>query len=515
MLLTPLLRVIPLLLSLSFFRVSAQPSLDQHQQQLLSDRLWQTTLRGPRWTGNDNQNTLTSLVTNSMKLAGLDVATLNYTLNRWDPQWWSLSIALTNGTTLGVRTTGYWPYSGNSGLEGVTAPVIDSGTLGLLPNQNVDPNSLSIPAVPPAGAIMFFDNPSPTHNYSQPGYGLLGTSRNIRASAIPELGNLTNPHWQATKTLNFTSLRAMGIRAAISSWVHTSDEDAALQFLPNDGPVGGDNALYDVPTLYVGNSTGEMIRGLIRENQIVSATVVLYAPSYSAPTQTVLGHLSGTANTTDTIIIYTHSDGPSIVEENGPIILLAMAEYFAQHIPTINLDFVITTGHFSGHRLNESLWMEQRPDIVANAKFAIACEHFGAMEWKDQVSANKSTPPVYKATGKLEPMWTMANESKASDELHQLYLSAFAGTPDTLRMALIAPLRLNGTRSMWYGVGGASELGHSNIPTIGIIPQPDYLWTSMVDGGWSKLDIPTVVTQINVILRLVSSLDARYAAGTL
>ncbi|KAF8146494.1 hypothetical protein K438DRAFT_1627853, partial [Mycena galopus ATCC 62051] len=107
------------------------------------------------------------------------------------------------------------------------------------------------------------------------------------------------------------------------------------------------------------------------------------------------------------------------------------------------------------------------------------------------------------------------NDSHASDELHQLYLDAFAGTPDSLRMALIAPKQLNGTRSMWYGVGGAATLGRSNIPTIGIIPQPDYLWTSMDDGGWSKLDIQTAVTQINVILRLVASLDARYVNGTL
>ncbi|KAJ7213217.1 hypothetical protein B0H12DRAFT_1033081, partial [Mycena haematopus] len=107
------------------------------------------------------------------------------------------------------------------------------------------------------------------------------------------------------------------------------------------------------------------------------------------------------------------------------------------------------------------------------------------------------------------------NDSHASDVLHQVYLDAFTGTPDSLRMALLAPEKLNGTRSTWYGVGGAATLGRSNISTIGIIPQPDYLWTSMVDGGWSKLDMQTAVTQINVILKLVASLDARYANGTL
>ncbi|KAJ6473268.1 hypothetical protein C8R45DRAFT_835665 [Mycena sanguinolenta] len=164
------------------------PGLDQEQQQRLSDRLRQTNLRGPRWTGNENQNTLISLVSDSMNLTGLDVDTLDYELFRWDPQWWSLSIHLTNGTTIGVPTTGYWPYSGDSGLAGVTAPVVDAGSFGLLSDQDADPSTLNLTGIQSnSSTIIFFDNPSPTHNYSDPGYRLLGTSRNIGASAIPEV----------------------------------------------------------------------------------------------------------------------------------------------------------------------------------------------------------------------------------------------------------------------------------------------------------------------------------------
>ncbi|KAJ6518945.1 hypothetical protein C8R45DRAFT_807955, partial [Mycena sanguinolenta] len=112
------------------------------------------------------------------------------------------------------------------------------------------------------------------------------------------------------------------------------------------------------------------------------------------------------------------------------------------------------------------------------------------------------------------------NSSSASDQLHQLYLDAFEGTPDTLRMAMVSPQVVNGVRSQWYGAGGSSVLGYSNIPTIGIIPQPDYLWrwfyrAAMVDGGWSKLDVNRAVTQINVILRLIESLDQKFVAGEL
>ncbi|KAJ7334303.1 hypothetical protein DFH08DRAFT_707403 [Mycena albidolilacea] len=164
--------------SLAVARASAayasSPSLDQHAEQLLHDRLFQTNLRGPRWTGNDNQNTLTSLVATSLEIAGLTVETLNYTLFRWDPRWWSLSLKLTDGTTLGLPTTGYWPYSGDSGLKGVTAPMHDAGSYALFPNQTANAGALDLTGLPQGGSILFFDNPSPTKNYSQPGYGVLG-----------------------------------------------------------------------------------------------------------------------------------------------------------------------------------------------------------------------------------------------------------------------------------------------------------------------------------------------------
>ncbi|PFH50387.1 hypothetical protein AMATHDRAFT_145197 [Amanita thiersii Skay4041] len=103
----------------------------------------------------------------------------------------------------------------------------------------------------------------------------------------------------------------------------------------------------------------------------------------------------------------------------------------------------------------------------------------------------------------------------AGDLLHQLYLDSFADTSDTIRMALLAPQTVKGVRSKWYGAGGSSTLGFSKLPTIGIIPQPDYLWTAMSDGGWSKLDLDVAIEQINVILRLITSLDENYIKGIL
>ncbi|KAJ4497607.1 hypothetical protein C8R41DRAFT_759288 [Lentinula lateritia] len=109
----------------------------------------------------------------------------------------------------------------------------------------------------------------------------------------------------------------------------------------------------------------------------------------------------------------------------------------------------------------------------------------------------------------------MANDSSASDFLHELYIDAFNGTSDSLRMAMVSPQVVDGTKSTWYGAGGSSILGYSNIPTVGIIPQPDYLWASMVDGGWSRLNISEAIEQIHVILRLLTMLDNAFTSGQL
>ncbi|KAF9267946.1 hypothetical protein L218DRAFT_654296 [Marasmius fiardii PR-910] len=204
----------------------------------------------------------------------------------------------------------------------------------------------------------------------------------------------------------------------------------------------------------------------------------------------------------------------TVKKKTGPILLLAMAEALAPAGLDINVDFVITTGHMSGGHLNESLWKDQEPgpSIIKNAKAIISCEHFGAIEWKDEVQDGKL---VYSSQDNLEPMWTMANDTNHSELLQQLYLDSFEGTSSQLRMALLAPQVVQGKLARWFGVGGIAQFGHTNIPTLGIIPQPDYLWAAMVDGGWSKLNIPIAIEQVNVILRLVEKLNEQHASGQL
>jgi hypothetical protein len=93
---------------------------------------------------------------------------------RWDPRWWSLEALLANGTRVGFNTTGYYPYSGNTGARGVTGKVHDAGTYAVNPHtEAANFSSLDLDGLS-AGTIAFFDNPTVTKNYSLPGYGLFG-----------------------------------------------------------------------------------------------------------------------------------------------------------------------------------------------------------------------------------------------------------------------------------------------------------------------------------------------------
>lgn len=45
--------------------------------------------------------------------------------------------------------------------------------------------------------------------------------------------------------------------------------------------------------------------------------ITLDAPSFEASASTLIGHLKGSHNTSESLLLYTHSDGSSAIEENG------------------------------------------------------------------------------------------------------------------------------------------------------------------------------------------------------
>ena len=94
--------------------------------------------------------------------------------------------------------------------------------------------------------------------------------------------------------------------------------------------------------------------------------------------------------------------------------------------------------------------------MIKKAVAAVTVEHLGCREWLDDASFN------YKATGKNE--WSIA--ITPSKVMGGLIVDALKGSID--RAAVVNPV--NGG---WLGEGGG--LSRAGIPTIGYIPQPNYL----------------------------------------
>ena len=221
-------------------------------------------------------------------------------------------------------------------------------------------------------------------------------------------------------------------------------------------------------------------------------------------TRTIWGILPG-ANfgkpNDEFLICNTHSDGPNIAEENAGIGLFSVAQYFArlpQRERPKSMVFMAATGHF-GHGLLGSGgtaapdWIRQHPQIINQTVACMTIEHFACSEWED---IKRGSTLFYEATGKL-----LQSEVIVTDPAFQ---KGAAGTPssgeapkpgpadptlleifnDSIAGAFDRAVVLSG--GVFSGEGGAF---HSvGVPTIGYIPDPQYLCVIAPDGEISKLD---------------------------
>jgi hypothetical protein len=111
----------------------------------------------------------------------------------------------------------------------------------------------------------------------------------------------------------------------------------------------------------------------------------------------------------------------------------------------------------------------------------------------------------YKPTGKNE--WSVAITPLKS--MGDVLVDALKGSRD--RAAVVNPV--NGG---WLGEGGG--LSRAGIPTIGYIPQPNYLLAGPADGCIEKLSPALLHSQIQVFAKALHRMDVMSASqlkGTL
>ena len=158
----------------------------------------------------------------------------------------------------------------------------------------------------------------------------------------------------------------------------------------------------------------------------------------------------------------------------------------------------MTTGHFAGPWVPSIRgFIEKNPDVIKKTVAAVTVEHLGCREWLDEVVAAGSIR--YRDTGRME--WSVA--ITPSRPMANLLVDAVQGSRD--RAGVVNPVKGG-------FLGEGSSLSRAGIPTIGYIPQPNYLLAGPADGCIEKLSPELMHSQIEVFAKLVHKINSLTAA---
>ena len=444
---------------------SYRPKLLPSQKEVWDWQVWMAKL-GPKYTGNKAHTEFVDFLDTHLKESGLEVGREHYTLPRWEAHRWDIMVTPSSGKSIKIPVTSYFPYSGQTPAAGVTGDLVYAG------------HSPSFNLADLKGKVALVDFSVNVRKFGEmyKPWGIYPTDARFPAEFKPARGGIND-------LTQFAKAGAVGV---IIAWTDVSDANAADQYTPFSRPPQG------VPGLYVGRDTGIQLKGLAESG--AKATVVLEAGIFpDTPTDTLIATLPGTTSD-EIIIVNTHTDGPNATEENGGLGILALAKYFSR-IPKSErkrtIVFPLTSGHFAGPWVPSMRGVMQKyPDMIKKAVAALTVEHLGCKEWLDDASFH------YKPTGENE--WAVAITDTGG--VGNILVEALQGSADR-KTAVVNPVH-----GGWLGEGGG--LARAGVPTIGYIPQPNYLLAGPANGCIEKLSAERLHAEIEVFAKVIHKMDS-------
>lgn len=444
---------------------------------------WQQKLDsyGPRLTGNAAHRQMIDDLEAELQQMGLQTHRDHHSFTKWEAKQWGLSVIGEDGVEEEVPVTFYYPYSGSTSEEGVTAELVYCGK---------GPGKFR----EAAGKIAVVEVSSPR----LPSL-LFGKQR----SAYPPKERL--PRVLSNSVISsvlrgpkLEQAAAAGVLGVICIWSELSETNAQAQYLPfTTGP-------QQCPALWVGRTAGRRLKHLAQQG--ARARLLLTADrEEKAASDTLYAVLPGT-NGQESIILNTHTDGPNACEENGAVGLLAMARYFSA-LPIRErkrtLVFAFVTGHFQIpqfgiHGQATTRWLHDHPELWdgkgghVKAVAGLTLEHLGCLEWKERQNGDDI---AYGPTGRLD-MELVYTGNPVMDELYRQSLEG---------RTKVRSITLRPKSTIYFGEG--QPLYKAGIPTVSLIPAPDYLCATGEAAGLDKLDAGFMHEQIASFVKLTLAID--------
>jgi hypothetical protein len=267
--------------------------------------------------------------------------------------------------------------------------------------------------------------------------------------------------------------------------------------------------LHDMPTLYVDRDTGAQIVEAAKAGK--SAKLRLISKTEEAEAYQLYGYLPGKDYGTPDdrqIMLVTHTDGPSISQENGGLGILAMVKYFS-HIPKAERPRTLMIRYDCRHYMPGAErafaaqdYAARNPDVHKKVIAAMGIEHLGQI----QVAEGNGKPYHRTNLAELSSVWITNNQ-------HLVDMAITAVKENNLkRVQVQCPGRKGihgGEQGPWYGLGNiARTIGVPGISTMGSMTA---YWSSKARIDY--LDANHFVNQVATMSQLCGQLMVADLAG--
>jgi hypothetical protein len=331
-------------------------------------------------------------------------------------------------------------------------------------------------------------NPRPTDDYEY----------------LSDPGTFKNPLIPRAEEAAVSPFPIMGLGAAQKALIEAGAAGALIVMpLSFDAISGiytfGVPALHQMPSLYLDQETGNEIIAAAGKQ----ATLRLIAQTEQAEPYQFFGYLPGRDYKTERdqqILLITHTDGPSISQENGGIGILSLVKYFS-HIPQSERPRTLMIFYDCRHYMPgaERAFAAQdyaasHPDVYKQVIAAMGIEHLGQMQVSEDGGHYHRTRLV-----EMSSVWITDNQN-----LVDLAIKAVKDN-HLKRVQVQCPGRKGihgGEQGPWYGLGGiARRIGLPGASTMGSMCA---YWSSKARLDY--LDVPQFISQIATMSQICGDL---------
>ncbi|KAJ6789930.1 hypothetical protein PWT90_10020 [Aphanocladium album] len=420
---------------------------------------------GSRLTGSKHHQELVNHVETRLQSMGYAVHSDEFSLKYMPPFTSTPSLTVDEHP---IDISSVFPYSGFTSPEGITGKLVKL-------RATLPPWSSAQGRI----AIVEISNPS------------------ISAEALVKSwegsqsrGSQGNPLLPATIAgLSIARAKANGVRAVIFAWDGTiSPAAAANQYLPFTFDY------QDIPVVF---TAGEASRRVIEATEKgKSAKIAMPSTGLEdASTRTIWAVAEG-EKSDETILVVTHTDGLNVIEENGHIGGLQLAQDVLATKPTRTHVFVFVSGHMripavTKHGQATTKWLQDHPEWwrgergERKAIAGLVIEHLGAMEYVDDPAEG-----VLRRTGRPMRELLYAN----TQELATLLKNEWNGM-EPGQTSVAKP-------SAFIQFGEGEPLSQRSIPNVALVSTPIYLLAEWKGNENELIDLEGMIRQINSFRKL-------------